>query len=176
VHFFDLARWVMQSDAKSVFARGQRRKLTALGVETYDSVQTQVEFQNSAVVTFDSSWILPEGFEAVVNQGIRLVGTQGVMEVDSQDRGARACFSDAGMQTYNLGFMQQTTGRGGRSLWRGYGIECIADFADNIAFLREGGQAADLPPTAATGEDGLEATKIACAAEESLRTGMPVET
>jgi hypothetical protein len=79
------------------------------------------------------------------------------------------------MQTHNLGFMQEITDRGGRRAWRGYGIECIADFAHNVAFLSGGGHVTDLPSTVATGEDGLEATKIACAAEESLHAGAPVE-
>jgi predicted dehydrogenase len=174
VHFYDLARWVLHSDAKSVFARGQRKKLAALGIDTYDSVQAQVEFQNGAVITFDSSWILPDQFEATVNQGIRLVGTEGIVEVDSQDRGARSCLAGAGMQTHNLGFLQQVSGHGGGTAWRGYGIECIADFARSVAFVRDGGRPDELPPMVATGEDGLEATRIACAAEESMRAGGPV--
>jgi len=34
VHFYDLVRWVLGSDARSVFARGQKRKLVGLGVDT----------------------------------------------------------------------------------------------------------------------------------------------
>ncbi len=158
-----------------MFARGQKRKLRGLGIDTYDSIQAQVEFENGATITFDSSWILPEQFEAVVNQGIRLVGTEGMVEVDSQDRGARSCFADTGMQTDNLGFLQQTTGLGAETMWRGYGIECIADFARNVAFLTKAGSADDLPGTTATGEDGLAATRIASAAEKSLQTGRPAE-
>jgi predicted dehydrogenase len=173
VHFYDLVRWVIKADAKSVFARGQKRKLAGLGIDTYDSVQAQVEFANGAVVTFDTSWILPDRFEAIVNQGIRLVGTEGIMEVDSQDRGARSCFAATGMETHNLGFLRETTDRHGNTAWLGYGIEPIADFADNVAFLKDGGTLEDLRGVFATGEDGLAATRIACAAEESLRTGQP---
>jgi predicted dehydrogenase len=181
VHFYDLARWVMKSDGKSVFARGQRKKLAGLGVDTYDSVQAQVEFQSGAVVSFDTSWILPEQFEAIVNQGIRLVGAEGIMEVDSQDRGARSCFPPEGMRTHNLGFMQETAEKRGDTVWRGYGIESIADFAHNVAFLagggkpttRPAGKLGDLRGIFATGEDGLAVTRIACAAEKSLRSGQP---
>jgi len=174
VHFYDLARWVMHSDARSVFARGQKKKLVGLGIDTFDSVQAQVEFQNGAVVTFDTSWILPEKFEAIVNQGIRLVGTEGIMEVDSQDRGARSCFSTTGMQTHNLGFLREGSDKRGNTMWSGYGIESIADFACNVAFLKDGGKLDQLRGVFATGADGLEVTKIACAAETSLRSGQPV--
>jgi len=175
VHFYDLVRWVMHSDARSVFARGQKKKLAGLGIDTYDSVQAQVEFQNGAVVTFDTSWILPERFEAIVNQGMRLVGTEGIMEVDSQDRGARSCFSATGMQTHNLGFLREGSDKRGNTVWSGYGIESITDFAYNVAFLKGGGKLDELRGVFATGADGLEVTKIACAAEESLRTGQNVE-
>jgi predicted dehydrogenase len=174
VHFYDLARWVLKSNGTSVFARGQKKKLVGLGVDTYDSVQAQVEFENGAVVTFDTSWILPDKFEAIVNQGIRLVGTEGMMEVDSQDRGARSCFSDEGMRTHNLGFLREGTDKAGNTVWSGYGIESIADFAHNVAFLKNGGKLDDLRGVFATGVDGLEVTKIACGAETSLRTGGPV--
>ena len=174
VHFYDLVRWVIKSDGKSVFARGQKKKLASLGVNTYDSIQAQVEFRNGAVVTFDTSWILPDKFEAVVNQGVRLVGTEGIMEVDSQDRGARSCFADEGMKTHNLGFLRETTDKRGNTVWLGYGIESIADFAHNVAFLKNGGKLDELRGVFATGADGLEVTRIACAAEQSLRTGQPV--
>lgn len=174
VHFYDLARWIIKRDGKSVFARGQKNKLASLGVDTYDSIQAQVEFQSGAVVTFDTSWILPDQFEAVVNQGIRLVGTEGMMEVDSQDRGARSCFCSTGMQTHNLGFMREATDKRGNAVWHGYGIESIADFAYNVAFLKNGGRLDALRGIFATGQDGLAVTRIACAAEESLRTGQPV--
>jgi predicted dehydrogenase len=176
VHFYDLLRWVLSSDARSVFARGQKTKLTGLGIDTYDSVQAQVEFDNGAVVTFDTSWILPDGFEAIVNQGLRLVGTEGVIEVDSQDRGARSCLSeDGGMRTYNLGFMREETDRGGQAVYQGYGIESIADFAENVAFILDGGSLADLAGRYPDGHDGLEVTRIACAVEKSIAAGRVVE-
>jgi len=174
VHFYDLIRWVMNSDGRSVFARGQKRKLVALGVDTYDSVQAQVEFMNGAVVTFDTSWILPEQFEAIVNQGLRLVGTEGMIEVDSQDRGARSCFARMGMQTHNLGFLRETTDRSHASTWLGYGIESIADFGENVAFLLAGGKLEQLAGRYPTGRDGLAVTKIACAVDQSLRSGAVV--
>lgn len=174
VHFYDLVRWVIGSNGESVYARGQKKKLVSLGVDTYDSVQAQVTFENGAVVSFDTAWILPDGFESIVNQGIRLVGTNGVIEVDSQDRGARSCFADEGMRAYNLGFMRDATDKHGRQVFTGYGIESIMDFARNVAFLEDGGAPEALRGKCADGVDGLEATKIASAVEESVRTGRVV--
>lgn len=176
VHFYDLMRWVMKSNGRSVYARSQRKKLKSLGIDSDDSVQAQVEFDNGAVVSFDTSWILPDKFEAVVNQGLRLVGTEGMVEIDSQDRGAVACYSnDGGMITYNLGFRYKKKDRYGRQIYLGYGIESIQDFAENLAYLKDGGKLKDLEGKYPSGLDGLEVTKIACAIEESARSGRVVK-
>lgn len=176
VHFYDLIRWVLKSNAVSVYARSQRRKLISLGVDTCDSIQAQIEFENGAVVSFDTSWILPDSFEAVVNQGLRLVGTEGMIEIDSQDRGARACFtSNKTMTSYNLGFRYKKKDKSGRTLYLGYGIESIQDFAENVIFLKNGGKLKDLAGKYPSGIDGLEVTKIACAVEESAEKGKVVK-
>ena len=174
VHFYDLVRWILGKDATKVYANGSRKRLRSIGLEAQDSIQAQVSFGPDCHVTFDTSWILPDAFEAVVNQGIRLVGTEGIIEVDSQDRGARGCVKDQGMKTYNLGFLLQKTDKQGREIWQGYGIESIADFAENVAFLRAGGQLKDLQGTYPSGQDGAEVTRIAVAVHESLDKGEPV--
>ena len=79
------------------------------------------------------------------------------------------------MQTHNLGFLQEKRDKWGNAAFAGYGIESIADFVDNIEFIRNGGKAEKLAGTAtALGADGLAATKIAVAVHESLRSGKPI--
>jgi predicted dehydrogenase len=133
-------------------------------------------------VSFDTSWILPDEFEAVVNQGIRLVGTHGLLECDSQDRGTLTCIAAdapgrqvaapprAGMETHNKSFLRQKTDKQGREIWEGYGMDSIADFAYNLGVILEGGAIADLSGFP-TGQDGLEATRIAQGVHRSLETG-----
>ena len=175
VHMFDLIRWVIGSDPVRVYASGSKKKLASLGIDTYDAVQTKVEFADGATFAVDSSWVLPDGFEAIVNQGLRVVGIEGIMEVDSQDRGARSCFSVGGMATYNLGFFKEAKGRTGESVYCGYGITSIQDFALNVAHVLGGGSLADLAGTYADGNDGLQATRVAEGAHRSLATGRVVE-
>ncbi len=175
VHFFDLMRWLMSSEPTRVFASGMRGKLTALGIDSYDAVQTLVQFANGASCTFDNSWILPDNFEAIVNQGLRIVGTEGVVEVDTQDRGMRGCTSAEGMRTFNMGYVVEATDRRGQPEFRGYGIESISDFVDNLLFLREGGTIEQLRGRVALGEDGLAATRMAVAAHRSVETGEVVD-
>jgi predicted dehydrogenase len=175
VHFYDLVRWIIKSEAKSVYATGSKKTLLEdYGIDTYDCVNAKVDFVNGAAFAFDTSWILPKGFEAVVNQGLRLVGTKGLFECDSQDRGSRSCIEREGMATYNNNFKRETVDRHDRRVFRGYGIESIEDFAGNVAFLADGGRLTDLKGVWASGEDGLEVTRIAVAVHESLATGRMV--
>jgi len=175
VHMFDLIRWVTAEDPVRVYASGGKKKLAGLGVDTYDFVQAKVEFAGGSTFTVDSSWILPDGFETIVNQGIRVVGTEGIMEVDSQDRGARSCFTSEGMATYNLGFFKEARNKRGETVYSGYGIVSIQDFALNVAHVVEGGSLGDLTGTYADGADGLQVTKIAEGAQRSLETRQVVE-
>lgn len=176
VHFYDLVRWIIKSNGKTVFARGRKEILkNEYGIDTYDSISAMVEFQNGSVFTFDTSWVLPKSFEAIVNQEIRVVGTKGVWEVDSQYRGSRSCVTDEGMRTYNNNFMRESRDKQGRTIYKGYGTEAIEDFAYNVQALQAGATVESLKGTYAGAEDGLEVTKIAAAVHESAGTGKLIE-
>jgi len=171
-HFIDLVRWIIKSDGDSVWAKGNKRLLKEqYGIDMYDSVSALVVFKNGAAISFDVSWILPRKFEAIVNQGMRLVGTKGVWEVDSQDRGDRSCFEDEGMRTWNHNFMREEKDKYGRTIYRGYGVESIADFVYNVQFLKNGGTLEQLSGKYPSGEDGREVTRICVGIAKSVETG-----
>jgi predicted dehydrogenase len=180
VHMYDLIRWLVQDEFRSVSATGFKKKLVSLGIDTYDSIQAKLVLANGSSFTVDSSWILPESFEAVVNQGIRIVGSEGIAEVDTQDRGARTCAGALGggtaagkasMQTLNLGFFLEEKDSRGLSRFGGYGITSIQDFAENVNHILEGASPADLKGVHANGRDGLEISRVAAAIHESLQAG-----
>lgn len=173
VHFFDLVRWIIKSEARTVFATGSRKFLkNTHGVDTWDSISAKIDYQNGAAFHFDLSWILPKVFESIVNQEIRIVGTKGVWEVDSQDRGSRSCVDGEGMRTYNNNFLREQVDKYGRTVYRGYGAESIEDFAYNVALLKDGVKTLDeLAGTYPSGEDGREVTRIAVAVHESIAKG-----
>lgn len=175
-HFFDLVRWATKMEAKRVFATGNKKRLLQdFGVDTYDSVNAKVEYENGASVCYDLSWVLPKSFEAIVNQGIRIVGTKGLWEVDTQDRGSRSCIEGEGMRTHNSSFMAERIDRHGRKVFRGYGVESIADFVYNVEYVKHGGRVSDLAGKYPSGEDGLENTRLAVAMHKSIETGDVVE-
>ena len=176
VHFYDLVRWVIKSNGKTVFARGHKGLLRdEYEVDTWDAINATVEFENGAVFSFNTSWILPKSFEAIVNQEIRLVGTKGVWEIDSQYRGSRSCAEGEGMRTWNNNFMREAKDKQGRVIYRGYGIESIEDFAYNVQAIKGGATIESLAGAYPSGEDGLEVTKIGVAVHESISSGKVIE-
>ena len=174
VHMVDLIRFCTRAKGLSVFATGQKRKLASLGLDAFDCVNARVVFDDGSTFAVDTSWVLPDRFEAVVNQGIRIVGTEGIIEVDSQNRGAEACTAAEGQQTWNLGFFLEERDKDGSPRWSGYGIDSIADFAHNINFLLRGGSLEQLAGKYVDGREARETTKIAVAAHQSLAAGRVV--
>jgi len=174
IHFYDLTRFLLHANGVRVWATGCKGKLQSLGVDTWDSIQAKVEFDCGACVTFDTAWILPDGFEAIVNQGIRLVGEKGLIECDSQDRGTGSCCEGLGMATHNMSFLRPRIDKQGREVFDGYGITSIADFAENVNVLLDGAKLGELAPYP-SGVDGLEATRIAAGVHRSLEAGGIVE-
>jgi predicted dehydrogenase len=171
VHFIDLIRWVIKSNGKTVFATGHKDKLKSLGLDFWDSLSAMIVFENGATFTVDASWILPDGFEAIVNQAIRVIGTEGIYEVDSQDRGAGACLKGQTQKSYNLGVYSEKHTPDGKVMYGGYGIWSIMEFADHVNYVLNGGNIKKLDGLYANAQDGLEVSKIAVAAHMSAEAG-----
>ena len=176
VHYFDLVRWLVGQDAVAVSATGVAQRLRSIGIDTYDSIQAKIMFPGGVSFTVDSAWHLPAGNEAIVNQGIKVVGSDGWMTVDSQDRGTRGLVSStpgapAAMLTHNLGLYKEST-EAGVPRYSGYAIDSIESFVTNVAMLERGvADLESLKGTYPSGKDGLEVTKIAVAAHRSVERG-----
>ncbi len=175
IHFFDLVNWMLGDRPARVFATGQRGRLPGMEAETWNAIQTHVTYARGAAVTFQCSWVLPDEFEAIVNQGVRLVGSQGCWEVDSQDRGTASCLAGEGMRTHNNHFLRERADKSGQITREGYGIDSIADFVENLEFLAAGHSLEDLRGKYPSGQDAMEATRVAAAAHASLESGEPVD-
>ena len=172
IHIIDLSYWLMDFPKPlTVYAHGFKGKLQSLGIDIYDSVKAEVTYANGAVITYDTSVILPNSHESIVRQGIKMVGTEGFMEINSQYRGARGCTSINGMETPNLGMMYRKPDKTGHINKFGYLNDSIYDFIENLQFLKSGHSLEDLEGRYATPEQGIDSTKIGVAIHESARTG-----
>ena len=168
-HYFDLLRWVFQCNVVKVYATGHKGKLIALGVDTFDSIQAKLEFENKATINIDVSWILPKSFGSMVNGGLRIIGTKGIWEIDGQNRGVEKCTEEkVGVQTPNYYMKLEEKDLYGHAVYTGFIIDSIKSFVKNVHLIKNGGRLQDLKGKYASGEDGREATRIASAIHESI--------
>ena len=177
VHFFDLLYWILGMAPVRVYASGVKKKLLSMGIDTYDSLQAKFEYENGASITVDSSWILPNNFTALVNQQIRLVGSEGMQEVDTQDRGIVAAFSsDPHSLVLNpFGkYFDEKPFVG--TVPRGYIFESMTYFLQLVTSIKEGkATLKDFEGFYPTGQEALVATCMCAAAHESAKQGKILE-
>lgn len=174
VHKYDFVRWITGLEAESVIAHARKGKLSSLGIDTYDAVSAHILMESGMTCTIDVSWVLPNQFEAVVNQGLRIVGSEGFVELDSQDRGLRYCFSSDGAITPNFGAIFNDETVWGWETVRGYFVDAIKDFLSNVTYIKTGGNLHEIEGKYPSGEDGLRITQVAEAVHLSISEGRSV--
>lgn len=173
VHFYDLIYWLLGEAPLRAYATGQKNKLLSLGIDSYDAIQARFEFSSGAVINVDSSWIIPNGFPSIVNQQIRLVGTDGVEEVDSQDRGMLACYEGDGLSIVpnpyaNYAFGDPVAGE----IPAGYTIESMQYFLRLINLIKSGSATLEsLKGSYPDGEEALISMRMGVAVHKSLESG-----
>lgn len=172
-HMYDVLRWLTGREAVSVLAHGAKGNLTDLGIDTYDSVNAQIQFEHGFSATIHVSWALPRSLDALVNQGLRMVGTGGIVELDLKNRGLRYCLAERGMTTPNPNALQTRDGPRGARV-EGYFMDGITDFFENVRFIQEGGSLGALSGHYPGAVDGLRATELAEAVAASVTSGEAV--
>lgn len=177
VHFYDLIYWLLGEKPNRVYATGHKKKLLSMGIDSYDALEAKFEFPSGATISVDASWIIPNSFASVVNQQIRLVGTKGLQEVDSQDRGVVAAYeSESSNQVVNpygqLLFDDPVAG----SIPIGYTIESMLYFLRLVAMMKDAHLSVkDLKADYPTGDQALVSTIMCQKAHESASTGRIVD-
>lgn len=152
-HCYDLIRWYMGCEVTEVYAVGTKEYLKSMGIDTYDSIQAFLTFENGCHWTVENSWVLPAKFAKNNDGHTQILTTNSLLRVDSQNRGVEI-FGDSGYRTPNYCFMQMFEGRP-----VGFGYDPINDFVRCLQY--------DLP-FIADAKDGLEAEKIAEAVHRSV--------
>lgn len=121
----------------SLHAVGQKRKLRdEFGLDAFDSVQVKVQFDNGMSIDFINNWIVPDAFEAPVNQESVIFGTEGFVESDSQYRGLRYHTTGRGTQTSNTHFTREVARPDGSKAYVGYGVDSLVDCIVKVAEVK----------------------------------------
>ena len=103
-------------------------------IQTWDSIDVAVTYDNGMRGDYSNNWINPAEFEGAVNQEIELYGIYGRGMVDQQDRGFREAIIGDGSRTRNPSFGGRFRHHGGELEIFGYGKASIA--AGLLAIIR----------------------------------------
>lgn len=176
IHFFDLLYWMLKSKPKKIYATGMKDKLIGMGIDTYDSIQTKIEFENEVNFSVDCSWILPKSFPSVVNQGIRVAGSNGLWEVDSQDRGIFFAIEDSpGSSIPNYYGMLENENPMYGMVPQGYIAESMLYFLQMINKLKSGMSLKELEGCYPSGDEAVVSTLICETIHQSLEKKKMIE-
>ena len=153
-HSIDLALWFKGVKPVQVFATGSKDKLVSMGIDTYDSIQAIVTFEDQTHATFTTSWILPESMPMIYDFKYEIIGTDGALYVDLADQMVRHAAS-----TYSHKHTMGTPINGQLTAAPNY---MLSAFIDNVRL--------DTEPLA-NAADGLLNTRVVAAIHRSIVTG-----
>jgi D-galacturonate reductase len=149
VHYIKLIDFTFGSDWRlaRVSATGQRGMVGPVDGPTWDSVQLQIVYRyddgREAAFDIHSSWVTPDNFPGYVEQEVQFRFDNGIWLAHQRKRGVELCVEDLSPgkikntpnHHYNGSFLEPW---GDRSQ-RGYGIEVIGRFFEEVAFVEYGG-------------------------------------
>jgi len=179
IHVIDVINWVLGEAPVKISSFGMKKKLAGMGIDAYDAVTSRLIYKNGAVITIDTSWILPKTFPSPVNQNVRLVGTDGIIEIDGQDRGVQY-WSDNDVNPMNsyinnpYGYLESHNYFTDCGL-SGYTIDSVLYFIKLLQKIDSGATVGSLAGTYPTGGEAALATRIAEAIHQSVESGETVE-
>lgn len=81
-HLIDMASWLTGKEAVSVYATGVKKKLVKEGLDTYDSIQSVLTYEDGSSGVFTTTWVLPETYPVVADQKMSLVGDKSSLDID----------------------------------------------------------------------------------------------
>lgn len=153
-HEADAARWFASSEVSAVMAVGIKKKLTGLGVDTYDLVRAELAYASGAIACLQASWIAPASQPTLADARFEVIGTDGALVIDTGYQMGHVM----GRKVDNMRCIQSVVcGR-----LRGIYPTMFDSFVDVLE-----GKYAPL----ADEKDGLENVKTLVAIEISLKTG-----
>jgi predicted dehydrogenase len=132
---------------------GQRGLVGAPGGPTWDSVQLQITYAHpdSREATFDihTSWVTPDNFPGYVEQEVQFRFDNAVWNAHQRKRGVEVTVEgrtpEVTKVTPNHHYSAKFLEPWGERSHRGYGIEVLRRFFEEVAFVEFGGPPAERP-------------------------------
>ena len=128
-------RYVTGAVPKRVIASGQKYFLSKEGINTYDSIQCNIEWETKEKISFNQfiicSWIESNKSSSMSKQDFHLVGTKGRLDSEQKERGLKILTDDEFTEEVNPDFTKIYSYRGSY-IFEGYGIESINNYLGNV--------------------------------------------
>lgn len=161
-HVVDILRFVTGQEVTRVYGVRRRGHLASQGVDTDDVHLSILEFDGGLVAQMENSWVHPKDGPSIFDLMCEVYGSAGAMQINVSHNGTMKLYSGEGLTYPDVQSIAPTgPGRVG-----GMVLEAIARFVD-AALHGE--------PVLASARDGLAATRVLAAIEESAGSGKAVE-
>ncbi len=151
VHYIKLIDFTFGGRLKRVHCTGQRGIVGPADGPTWDSTQLRLVYGyndgREAAYDIHTSWVTPDNFPGYVEQEVQFRFDNGVWNSHSRRRGVECTIEDRTPTAtkihinnhYNGTFLEPD----GTRSQRGYGVEVLEKFAREVAFVEQGGGAAE---------------------------------
>ena len=154
VHDLDALHWITGAKITRVSAESVSKVLTDLNIPA--ATVATLRFSNGAIALMEQSWALPVGVPALLDAQLEVVGTKGAAYID---------FHQPSLSLFTDGAWSQPD-----VILALPGAHYLKDeYEQFLAFV------AGTAEPKVSGEDALEALRVALAIVESAKTGKPVE-
>ncbi|MDP2106773.1 MAG: Gfo/Idh/MocA family oxidoreductase, partial [Desulfobulbaceae bacterium] len=177
VHYVDLIHFLTQAQPRRVMAIGAKKHLTSQGIDTWDTIQTLIEWRDDTGEDFTSShltgWVDPDNTSAMSDQRLEVIGTKGCYRSDQKHRGVEFVTDEAGIEVINPYFTQfypnpDDTGMSAS----GYGPQSIIQFVNDCKAIVDGRRtSSSLAGLRATFASSIPVAQVIEANKKSLTNG-----
>ncbi len=166
-HSIDSIRWLFNDEVREVFCVSRKGILSSKNVDTPDFFTYILQFENGGVATMENSWMVSDSNPTIYDLKLELQCSEGTVFIDTSHSGVLEIYRDqksAGWEnlTYPDTMVNPTVH--GRIV--GLATESIRHYVDCLWENKQ---------PLVGGIDGLRATEIILAAEESARTNKSVK-
>lgn len=87
IHDVDALQWVTNKKIKKVFARSVSKIMPSYQVNSEDAIFANFEYEDGTIGSLGVGWTIPEYMPSSINASIEVIGTKGVIQVDTSDHG-----------------------------------------------------------------------------------------
>jgi len=142
VHYVDLFYFLTGYNPVRLMAYGTDGVLKAKGIDTYDSVHTNIIWENGKGDSFcsihNTNWIDPNITSALSDQKYKVIGTEGRIECDQKNRGIEEVTEKKGILQINPYFSDFLPDEDGKLTFGGYGYKSIRKFMIDVIDVKKG--------------------------------------